>query len=65
MPKLKSNSGAKKRFKITKNGKVKRAQGFKNHILEHKSPKRKRGLRGVTVSSEVEVAKVKKMLPYA
>ncbi len=65
MPKMKSNSGAKKRFKITKNGKVKRAQGFKNHILEHKSPKRKRGLRGTTVSSEAEVQKVKKMLPYA
>ena len=65
MPKMKSNSGAKKRFKLTKNGKVKRAQGFKNHILEHKSPKRKRRLRGVTVSSEVEVAKIKKMLPYA
>lgn len=65
MPKMKSNSGAKKRFKITKNGKVKRASGFKNHILEHKSPKRKRGLRGTTLSSEVEVAKVKKMLPYA
>jgi len=65
MPKMKSNSGAKKRFKITKNGKVKRALGFKSHLLEKKSPKRKRGLRGVTVSSEAEVAKVKKMLPYA
>ncbi|NLV67193.1 MAG: 50S ribosomal protein L35 [Spirochaetes bacterium] len=65
MPKMKSNSGAKKRFKITKNGKVKRACGFKNHILEHKSPKRKRGLRGTTISSEVEADRVKRMLPYA
>ncbi len=65
MPKLKSNSGAKKRFRITKNGKVKRASAFKSHLLERKSPKRKRGLRGVTVSSEAEVKKVKRMLPYA
>jgi large subunit ribosomal protein L35 len=34
MPKMKSNSGAKKRFNLTKNGKVKRAKGFKNHLLE-------------------------------
>jgi len=65
MPKLKSNSGAKKRFKITKNGKVIRAKGFKSHILEKKSSKRKRGLKGTTVTSEAEAAKVKRMLPYA
>ncbi len=65
MPKLKSNSGAKKRFRITKNGKVMRAKGFKSHLLESKSPKRKRGLRGVGVTSEHEVKKVKQMLPYA
>jgi len=64
MPKMKSNSGAKKRFKLTKNGKVKRAKAFKSHILEKKSPKRKRGLRGVTLASESEVKKVKRMLPY-
>lgn len=65
MPKMKSNSGAKKRFKLTKNGKVKRAQGFKSHLLEHKSSKRKRSLRGVTLTSEAEVDRVKRMLPYA
>ncbi len=65
MPKMKSNSGAKKRFKLTKNGKVRRAKGFKSHLLEKKSPKRKRGLRGVGVTSEAEVKKVKRMLPYA
>lgn len=65
MPKLKSNSGAKKRFRITKNGKVKRANGFKSHLLEKKSPKRKRGLRGVGLTSEAEVKKIKRMLPYA
>ena len=65
MPKLKSNSGAKKRFKITKNGKVKRAKGYKSHLLEKKSQKRKRGLRGVGLTSESELKKVKSMLPYA
>jgi large subunit ribosomal protein L35 len=65
MPKMKTKSGAKKRFSITKNGKVKRAKAFARHILEHKSPKQKRRLRGTTIASEVEVAKVKRMLPYA
>ncbi|MCL1864832.1 MAG: 50S ribosomal protein L35 [Spirochaetes bacterium] len=64
MPKIKTNSGAKKRFTITKNGKVKCGSAFKNHILEKKSSKRKRGLRGQSVISEAEVPKVKKMLPY-
>ena len=45
MPKLKSHSGAKKRFNLTKTGKVKRAHAFKSHILNKKSTKRKRGLR--------------------
>lgn len=65
MPKMKTNSGAKKRFKITKNGKVKRAQAYKSHLLEHKSSKRKSGLRGVTLASETDVDRVKRMLPYA
>jgi len=64
MPKMKTNSGAKKRFKITKKGKVVCARGYKSHLLESKSPKRKRGLRGTTVASESEVKKVKRMLPY-
>lgn len=64
MPKMKTNSGAKKRFKITKNGKVKRAKGFKSHLLESKSSKRKRHLRGLTVTSDAEVNKIKRMLPY-
>ena len=41
MPKLKSHSGAKKRFNLTKTGKVKRAHAFKSHILNKKSTKRK------------------------
>lgn len=65
MPKIKTNSGAKKRFKLTRNGKVKRAQAYANHIMEHKSQRRKRGLRGTTISSSAEAAKVKRMMPYA
>ncbi|MCP4131344.1 MAG: 50S ribosomal protein L35 [bacterium] len=65
MPKMKSNSGAKKRFKITKNGKVIRAKAYKSHLLERKSPKRKRNLRGTQVASEAEGKKIKRMLPYA
>ena len=43
MPKLKTNSGAKKRFKVTKNGKVLRAKGYKSHLLEAKASKQKTG----------------------
>ncbi len=64
MPKMKSKSGAKKRFKITKSGKVKCAQAFKRHILEKKSSKRKRHLRGTTLASDPEVRHIKVMLPY-
>ena len=52
MPKLKSHSGAKKRFKLTAKGKVKRAHSLHNHILSKKSPKRKRNLRHSTLVHE-------------
>ena len=45
MPKMKSHSGAKERFRVTTSGKVKRAQQGKNHILTKKTSKRKMGLR--------------------
>ena len=64
MPKIKTHSGAKKRFKLTKNGKVKRAHAFKSHILNKKTTKRKRNLRKVVVADVTNVAKVKKMVPY-
>ena len=44
MPKMKTHSGAKKRFKVTASGKVKARHAFTSHILEKKSPKRKRHL---------------------
>lgn len=64
MPKIKTHSGAKKRFKLTKNGKVKRAHAFKSHILNKKSTKRKRNLRKVVVADVTNTAAVKKMIPY-
>ncbi len=64
MPKIKTNSGAKKRFKITKGGKVKRANAYTSHLLDAKSTKRKRNLRKSSVVSTAEERKVKRMMPY-
>ncbi len=65
MPKLKTNSGAKKRFKITKNGKVKKSNGWKSHLLEAKAAGRKRKLGKQTLVHESEVEKIRRMMPYA
>ena len=64
MPKIKTHSGAKKPFKLTKTGKVKRAHAFKSHILNKKTTKRKRNLRKVVTADVTNVAKIKKMIPY-
>ena len=64
MPKIKTHSGAKKRLKLTKTGKVKRAHAFKSHILNKKTTKRKRNLRKVVTADVTNVAKIKKMIPY-
>ena len=64
MPKIKTHSGAKKRFKLTKTGKVKRAHAFKSHILNKKTTKRKRNLRETVTADITNVAAVKKMIPY-
>ena len=64
MPKIKTHSGAKKRFKLTKTGLVKRGHAFKSHIINKKTTKRKRNLRKVVVADVTNVAKVKKMIPY-
>jgi large subunit ribosomal protein L35 len=59
---MKSNSGAKKRFKLTGTGRVKRKQAFHNHILTKKSKKRKRNLRQDAIVEQVDEARVKRML---
>ena len=64
MPKIKTHSGAKKRFKLSKNGKVIRGHAFKSHILNKKTTKRKRGLRKTTVADKTNVAQVKRLIPY-
>lgn len=65
MPKLKTNRGAAKRFKLTGSGKFKRQQSHKNHILTKKSPKRIRQLRKADLVHGNDEASVRKMLPYA
>lgn len=65
MPKMKTKSGAKKRFKVLGNGGVKRAHAFKRHILTKKTTKNKRQLRGTAMVNERDLAAVAKMLPYA
>lgn len=64
MPKIKSHSGAKKRFKFTKNGKVKRVGTKRRHILTKKSTKVKRGYRAPSYVDKTNVKEVKDMLPY-
>ena len=54
MPKMKTHSGAKKRFNLTKTGKVKRAHAFKSHILTKKTTKRKRNFRQETTISAAD-----------
>jgi large subunit ribosomal protein L35 len=64
MPKMKTHRGAAKRFKKTKSGKVKRYRAFHSHILEKKSPKRKRRLRSAALVNDSDMKKIKKLLPY-
>ena len=64
MPKLKTHRGAAKRLSLTKNGKVKRAKAFRNHIMASKSPKQKRNLRQAGFVDSTEVKKMKKLIPY-
>lgn len=65
MPKMKTHSASKKRFKLTATGKVKRTMQGKNHILTKMSTKRKRNLRKGNFVDETQAATVKKLLPYA
>ncbi len=64
MPKMKSNSGAKKRFKVTGSGKIKRKKAFKRHILTKKSSKTKRQLGNDAIVKDADAPKVKELIPY-
>ena len=65
MPKMKTKSGAKKRFRVRPGGTVKRGQAFKRHILTKKTTKNKRHLRGSVSVHETDVGRIKQMLPNA
>ena len=63
--KLKTHRGARKRFKITANGKIKCGHSLKRHILTKKSPKRKRHLRKAGILTAADTKRVREMLPHA
>jgi large subunit ribosomal protein L35 len=62
---MKSNSGALKRFKVKKNGSIKRGSAFRSHILTKMTQKRKRALRGVQTVDAADASRVKAMLNKA
>ena len=62
MPKMKSHSGASKRFKVTGSGKILRQKAGRRHLLEHKSSRLTRRLAGTTSVSKADTARVKKLL---
>jgi large subunit ribosomal protein L35 len=65
MPKMKTKSGAKKRFRVRGSGSVKRAHAGKRHILTKRTTKNKRQLRGITGIDDTNADSVRAMLPYA
>ncbi|NJM24617.1 MAG: 50S ribosomal protein L35 [Bacteroidia bacterium] len=64
MPKVKTKSGAKKRFKVTGSGKVKHKRAFKNHILTKKETKQKRRLGKKSIVTKEDMNNIRPMLPY-
>jgi large subunit ribosomal protein L35 len=64
MPKMKSNSGAKKRFRITGKGKVRFKRAYHSHILTTKTTKKKRKQRRPAILAAADVKQVKRLLPY-
>jgi large subunit ribosomal protein L35 len=64
MPKMKTHRGAAKRFKKTGTGKIVRAHAFTSHILEKKSPKRKRNLRKATVMHKTDAKRIARLIAY-
>jgi large subunit ribosomal protein L35 len=62
MPKMKTHSASKKRFRLTGTGKLVRRHAFKSHLLEHKTPKRKRGMRKFNDVSRADTREVRRLL---
>lgn len=65
MPKMKTKSGAAKRFRVRGSGSIKRSHAFLRHILTKKSTKRKRNLRGMETVNASNMRHVRDMMPYA
>jgi large subunit ribosomal protein L35 len=65
MPKMKTKTGAKKRFRKTATGRFKRGAVLKRHLLSNRTSKRKRQLRGAHYVSDVQHHQVVAMMPYA
>ena len=65
MPKMKTKSSAKKRFRVRASGSVKRSQAFKRHILTKKTTKNKRQLRGIAGVDKTNMGSIQAMMPYA
>ena len=64
MPKMKTRRSAAKRFSVTGSGKIKRNKAFRSHILEKKSPKRKRNFRKAALVYKADFKREAKLLPY-
>jgi large subunit ribosomal protein L35 len=64
MPKMKTKRAIAKRFKITKNGKIKRFKAFKNHLKYHKSKQAKRDFRKGQIATKGDAKRIKVMIPY-
>ncbi len=62
MPKMKTNSGSKKRFTLTGSGKIKRRHAYHSHILTKKTKKQKRNLDHVAIVDSVDVKRIKELL---
>jgi len=64
MPKIKTKRAASKRLKMTATGKLMRRSGWKRHLLEAKSPKRRRRLRKATLIAKVDQPRLRRLVPY-
>lgn len=64
MPKQKTHSSSKKRYKVTGTGKILRSQAFRRHILSKRPTKRMRHLRGSLVVSRADVKVIRQLIPY-
>jgi large subunit ribosomal protein L35 len=64
MPKMKTKRGARKRLKKTASGTLMRHKGWKSHLLEAKSPKRRRHLREATAIAKADQRRLKVLVPY-